>query len=59
MVCEEAKAPVVSKRMVLGAAGLLAGLALVLTLAQPTVARRLPTEPSSAVLVTRYDEDAS
>ena len=59
MVCGVAKAPAVSKTIVLGAGlAILAGLALVLTLAQPT-ARSVPTSYESAVLVTRYDELAS
>ena len=56
------KVPLVSKTIVLGAVGLgerLAGLLLVLTLAQPTAVRRVPTSLESAAVVTRYDELAS
>ena len=60
IVCGVAKVPAVSKMTVLGAGeATLAGLALVLTFAQPTAARRVPTSVVSAVLVTRYEELAS
>ena len=60
MVCGVANASAVSKTIVFGAGlAILAGLALVLTLAQPMAARSVPTSNESAVLVTRYDELAS